>query len=459
MVKFWGSRFESSTDSLADQFSFSIAYDYRLAKYDCLVGIAHAGMLGSQKIIPAGDARKIVRGLKKIITMIDQGEYVFDPGQEDIHSDIQTQLKNMIGPAADRLHTARSRNDLIATDMKLYASVELLEMIGLITSLQTSLVNCADQHQDVMIPAYTHLQGAQVVLLAHHFLAYVEMLDRDKWRMFHCLERMDELPLGSCALSGTTLPIDRQSVAMEIGFSDVMSNSIDAVSDRDFVLEVLSILAMVGVHFSRIAEDLVLWSTAEFNFVDIDWSLCTGSSIMPHKKNPDICELIRGETAALISNLNQGLVLMKGLPLTYNRDMQLDKPPLFASVEKSKMMTMLLAKLFDSLKIKKDILAARVLDESFFTVDLMEYLIRKGVRYREAHDTVGRMVKECLDKGQKISDMPPSAWKAYHVKFDSDAKKILDPRVSVKMKQSTGSTNPRMVQKQIEEWKKILHSS
>lgn len=456
MTKFWGSRFAAKTDSLADKFSFSIGYDYRLAKYDCVVGAAHARMLGEKKIIPASDARKIVSGLRAIMTRLDKGTFRFDPKEEDIHSNIQNALKKLIGPAADRLHTARSRNDLIATDMKLYVSIETIELIGAVTSLQRSLVKLADKHQEVIIPAYTHLQAAQVVLLAHHLLAYVEMLDRDKWRMFDSLERMDELPLGSCALSGTTLPIDRKAVAEEIGFSDVTANSIDAVSDRDFIVETLSNLALLGVHFSRMAEDMIVWATTEFNFIDIDWTLCTGSSIMPHKKNPDICELIRGESATLISNLNRVLILLKGLPLAYNRDLQLDKPPLFESLETANDMARLLARLFDSLNLREETLKKRVTDESFFSVDLMEYLIRKGVSYREAHDTIGKMVKGCLDKGQKLADLDISVWKTYHPKFEPDAKKLLDPGMSVKMKQSFGSTNPRLVKKQIENWKKAL---
>lgn len=456
MTKFWGSRFEAGTDSLADKFSFSINYDYRLAKYDCVVSIAHARMLGANKIIPAGDAKKIISGLNKILDQIEKETYSFDSTQEDIHSDIQTKLKKSIGSAADRLHTARSRNDLIATDIKLYVSVETVAIISHITALQKTLVTLAEKNQEIIIPSYTHLQAAQVVLLAHHLLAYAEMLDRDKWRMFDCLERLDDLPLGSCALSGTTLPIDRQAVAEEIGFTQVTDNSIDSVSDRDFIVETLSNLALLGVHFSRIAEDMIIWTSSEFDFVDIDWSLCTGSSIMPHKKNPDICELIRGESATLISNLNQILVLLKGLPMTYNRDLQLDKPPLFESIEKSADMTQLLTKLFESLTFKTDKLATRVTEESFFSVDLMEYLIRKGVSYRDAHDTVGRMVKACLDKGQKLQDMDLAAWKKFHPKFELDAKKLLNPQMSVKMKQSFGSTNPKMVKNQIANWKKSL---
>ncbi|VAX35073.1 Argininosuccinate lyase [hydrothermal vent metagenome] len=456
MSKFWGSRFEGSSDSLADKFSFSISYDYRLAIYDVIGSIAHATMLGEQGIIPKTDANKIVSGLNKIGKQIDEEKFEFDPKEEDIHSNIQSALKKLIGKAADRLHTARSRNDLIVLDMKLYCLVELTIIINLLAKVQKAIIQFADQNQDVIIPAYTHLQSAQVVLLSHHMLAYVEMLERDKGRLFGALERLDTMPLGSCALSGTSLPIDRDFVAKELGFFATTQNSIDSVSDRDFIIEALSGLAIAGMHFSRMSEDLIIWATSEFNFIDIDWSLCTGSSIMPHKKNPDMLELIRGESAKLASNVNELLMLMKGLPLTYNRDLQLDKPPLFESVEKVKDMLGLLEKLFLTLKVNKSVVEERIHHEYFFSVDIMEYLIQKGITYREAHDTVGKMIKECVDKGKKIADLSDKELKKYSSKFESDVKKLLNPKMSVKIKKSLGSTNPKMVKKQIEKWKKVF---
>ena len=458
MTKLWGSRFKGKTDNLADKFSFSIDYDYRLAKYDVIGSIAHAQMLGKCKIISQTDSKKIVAGLKKLSKQIDNGIFKFDPNAEDIHTNIQSALKKLIGSAADKLHTARSRNDLIVLDMKLFCLVELILIINAIARLQKSILKFAQKNIDVIVPAYTHLQAAQVVLLAHHMLAYVEMLERDKGRLLDTFERTDTMPLGSCALSGTSLPIDRNYVAAELGFIATTRNSIDSVSDRDFIVESLSNCAILGMHFSRIAEDFIVWATSEFNFIDIDWSLCTGSSIMPHKKNPDILELIRGETAGLYSNLNEMLVLLKGLPLTYNRDLQLDKPPLFQSVEKVKDMLELLTKLFGSLKVKKDVLKKRIVDESFFSVDIMEYLIKKGVSYRKAHDIVGTMIKKCADKGIKIADLTKAQLKSYCPKFEPDVKKLLNPEMSVKIKKSSGSTNPAYVQKQITKWKKLLHA-
>ncbi|MBP9854275.1 MAG: argininosuccinate lyase [Candidatus Omnitrophica bacterium] len=457
MAKFWGSRFKGKTDQLADQFSFSIGYDYRLALYDCIGGIAHAKMLGKCKIIPKSDADKIVKGLKAIGQKIQNGKFEFDANEEDVHSNIQSVLKKNIGTAADKLHTARSRNDLIVLDMKLYCLVELNLIVEAITVLQKSILKFATKHKKTLIPAYTHLQSAQVVLLAHHMLAYVEMLERDKSRLKDAIVRMDVNPLGSCALSGTTLPTDRKCVTELLGFLATSQNSMDAVSDRDFIIESVSHLAMMGTHFSRIAEDMIIWATSEFNFVNIDWSLCTGSSIMPHKKNPDILELIRGESATILGNLNKLFVLLKGLPLTYNRDLQLDKPPLFESVEKMQMILPLLTKLFDTLKVNESKIAEKLDNESFFSVDMMEYLISKGVSYREAHDTIGRLIKDCADKGNKIVDLSEKELKKYHLKLDHGVKKLLNAESSVRNKKSFGSTSPQSIEQQLKFWKKNLN--
>ncbi|MCA9407731.1 MAG: argininosuccinate lyase, partial [Candidatus Omnitrophica bacterium] len=416
MSKFWGSRFEGSTDSLADKFSFSISYDYRLAKYDCIGGIAHAKMLGQCKIISSKDAAQITSGLQKLLKQIEKGSFKYNPKAEDIHTNIQEELKKLIGEAADKLHTARSRNDLIVLDMKLYCLDQIEQIKTLIQQLQKAIVVFASKNKDVIVPAYTHLQAAQVVLLAHHMLAYVEMLERDKTRLTDAVKRMDANPLGSCALSGTSLAIDRSLTTKLLGFAMTTANSMDSVSDRDFIVETLSAIAIAGMHCSRIAEDMIIWATNEFNFVNIDWSLCTGSSIMPHKKNPDILELIRGETAKLYSNLSEVLVLLKGLSLTYNRDLQLDKPPLFESIEKMQDILQLLTKLFTGLKINQQKIQPHIQNESLFSVDIMDYLINKNVSYRQAHDTVGRMIKECLDKGKKLSDLSLAELRKFHSK-------------------------------------------
>ena len=456
MSKLWGARFKKKTDPLADKFTFSIAYDHRLAKYDVVGSIAHARMLGHQGIIPKSDEQKIVAGLTRILGQIKAGKFKFDPKAEDVHTNIQTALKALIGKPADKLHTARSRNDQIVLDVKLYCLDEIDQIIAAAASLQKAIVAFARANHGVIIPAYTHLQSAQVVLLAHHMLAYVEMLERDKGRLQDCLKRLDSMPLGSCALSGTSLKVDRNYVAKLLGFATVAQNSMDAVSDRDFIIEAVSACAIVAVHLSRISEDLMLWATREFNLVAIDWAFCTGSSIMPHKKNPDVLELVRGSSAKVIARVTELMVLLKGLPLTYNRDLQLDKPPLFDALITTKDMLLVLAKVFAGLQVKKGSAAARVLDENFFCADAMEYLIKKGASHRDAHDILGAMVKDCLDKGRKISSLTEKELKTYAPQFSGDVKKLFNPQMSVKMKHSSGSTNPVLVEKQLNFWLKKL---
>ncbi len=458
MSKLWGGRFTKKSSKLADDFSFSISYDKCLAKYDVAGSIAHAQMLGKCKIISKKDSDKIVSGLKKIQKQILGGKFKFDAKAEDIHTNIQNVLKKQIGSAADKLHTARSRNDQIALDIRLYCLDQIALLFKGINNLQSSILGFALKNKDVIVPAYTHLQSAQVVLLAHHMLAYVEMLQRDKARLLDAGERLDLSPLGSCALSGTTLKTDRDFVAKKLGLKGICENSIDAVSDRDFVIEIISSLSIAAMHLSRISEDLILWVTNEFNFIDIDGAFCTGSSIMPHKKNPDILELIRGTTGKIYGNLSEILSLMKSLPLTYNRDMQLDKPPLFESIDTVKQMLEVLAALFKGVKIKKESINKKTENEALFSVDIMEYLIKKGVSYREAHDTIGKIVKECLDENQKISDLSIQQLKSYSPKFSNDVKKLLNAKASVVSKKSAGSTNPSLVHNQLLKWKKKLNA-
>ena len=326
--KLWGSRFTKKTNALTDKFTSSISFDQRLAKYDILGSIAHVRMLGLQKVIPLKDSAAIVRGLNALLEDLAKGKFRFDPGAEDIHSNVQDALVKKIGAVADKLHTARSRNDQIALDVKMYIKDELKEIMELVVLLQRSILKLAKDNAGVIIPGYTHLRVAQCVLLAHHLLAHIEALERDRQRLSDAAKRVDAMPLGACALSGTGLKINREQVKNLLKFKQLTANSIDSVSDRDFILEVLAGLSILSVHLSRLAEDLILWSTKEFNFIDIDFSFCTGSSIMPHKKNPDVLELIRGSVGKIQGDLSSVLILMKGLPLSYNRDMQLDKPPL-----------------------------------------------------------------------------------------------------------------------------------
>ncbi|MDD5512636.1 MAG: argininosuccinate lyase [Candidatus Omnitrophica bacterium] len=456
--KLWGTRFPKKTGVLTDKFTSSIAYDQRLAKYDILGSIAHARMLGKEKIIPAKDARKIIQGLSTILDDLKKGKFKYNPAAEDIHSNIQELLVKKIGSAADKLHTARSRNDQIALDIRMYMKEEIGETVDLLVMLQKAILKLAADNLKVLIPGYTHLQKAQCVLLAHHLLAYVEALERDKERIIDAGKRIDQMPLGSCALSGTGLPIDRKSVMQELKFKKLTANSIDSVSDRDFIIELLADLSIMAMHLSRIAEDLILWSTREFNFIDIDFSFCTGSSIMPHKKNPDVLELIRGSVGKVQGDFSSVLVMMKGLPLSYNRDLQLDKPPLFDAIDTVENILEIFIALFANIVVEKEAVAVKVQDESLFSVDIVEYLIKKGVSYRDAHDIVGKMVKDCLDRGKKISALSDQALKKYSPKLGADVKKILNPLASVMLKKSYGGTSPVLVKRQLENWRKILNA-
>jgi argininosuccinate lyase len=456
--KLWGTRFSKKTSILTDKFTSSISFDKRLAKYDCLGSIAHAQMLGRQKIIPLADSKAIVRGLNSILQDLKNNKFKFDLGAEDIHSNIQDMLHKKIGKSAHRLHTARSRNDQIALDIKMYLKEELDNFNELVTQLQKSILNLAQKNSKVIIPGYTHLQVAQCILLAHHLLAYIEGLERDKTRFKDAKERLDSMPLGSCAFSGTGLPIDRKFVAKKLGFKNVTANSIDSVSDRDFIIETLADISILSVHLSRIAEDLILWSTKEFSFIDIDFSFCTGSSIMPHKKNPDILELIRGSVGRIQGDLSSVLILMKGLPSSYNRDLQLDKPPLFDAVDTMGNILEILTALFENIVIEKEAIASRLADESLFSVDIVEYLIKKGVSYRDAHDIVGRMVRDCLDKGKKISSLTNYELKKFSPKLEPDVRKILNAWASVNLKYSFGGTSPKNVSKEMRKWGKRLNA-
>ncbi len=456
--KMWGSRFPKGTNALTDRFTSSIAFDKRLAKYDVLGSIAHAKMLGKQKIIPFKDSAAIVKGLNSILKDLESGKFKFDLSAEDIHSNVQDVLVKKIGAPAHKLHTARSRNDQIALDVKMYMKDEINDFVELIGLLQKSILKFARSNFKVIIPGYTHLQVAQCVLLAHHLLAYVECLERDKERLLDALKRLDKMPLGSCALSGTGLPIERNYVRNELGFKALTDNSIDSVSDRDFIMETLADLSILSVHLSRMAEDLILWSTREFNFIDIDFSFCTGSSIMPHKKNPDVLELIRGSVGKVHGSLSNVIMLMKGLPLSYNRDLQLDKPPLFDAIDTVKDILEIFIVLFENIVIEKEAIACKIVDESLFSVDIVEHLIKKGVSYRDAHDIVGKMVKGCLDKGKKISALTNSELKKYSPKLSLDVKNILNAWASVSLKTSHGGTSPKLVQKQLDCWRKKLNA-
>lgn len=454
--KLWGGRFATPTDPLVEEFTTSLPVERRLARYDVLGSIAHARMLGRCRILPASTARRLVRGLQAILAGLERGRLRLGGGHEDVHSAVQAALARRIGPAAQTLQTARSRNDQIALDMRLYCRDALGGIQRLIQTAQRAMVTFAHQHERVVLPGCTHLQHAQPVLLAHHILAYCEMLERDRGRLSDAWARADELPLGAGALAGTSFPIDRPYVARLLGFSRVSRNSVDTVSDRDFLLEILGALALLAMHTSRICEDLVLWMTAEFGFLELEEGLRTGSSMMPQKRNPDLLELVRGESGRVYGNLMALLTTMKGLPLSYQRDMQADKGPVFDSVDRSGMHLTVLARVFAGLRVHGDRIAAALQDESLYATDLAEYLVRRGMRFHAAHTAVGRLLADSAARRRPLRGFSVAELRRYAPAFGRDALALLDARVSVRGKRSAGGTAPRAVRAALRAWERRL---
>lgn len=450
--KLWGGRFTKSLNPIAERFTESLSFDRRLAPYDIEGSIAHVKMLARSKIIKTAIANKIINALSKLkkITPPPQGE-------EDIHMYIENLLTKKIGDLAKFMHTGRSRNDQVQLDTRLYVKDEIKNISQLLINLQKTIIHLADKNKDVIIPGFTHLQHAQPVLLAHHLLVYVNMFQRDKDRLNNLLKSTDVLPLGSGALAGSNLPLNRNYLAKILGFSKVSNNSMDSVSDRDYLIELLSDISIIGIHISRLAEELVLWSTKEFNFIDIDESLCTGSSLMPQKKNPDPAELLRAKTGRLNGNLVNLLTVIKGLPLTYNRDLQEDKPPVFDSIDTIKNSLEMASELIKGTKINKSYIT-KILEEndSYLATDLVDYLVTKGVAFRKAHHDVGRLVNHCQIKNSKLKDISITDFKIFNENFGADIKAKLNPKSSCLGKKTIGSTNPKMVEKNIRGWKRVL---
>jgi len=450
--KLWGGRFAKATDPRVERYTRSIEVDARLARYDVLGSIAHAQMLGACRIIRAGEAKRLVGGLRQLLRTIEQGRFVPDPDAEDIHSQIEAMLIRRLGPVAEKLHTARSRNDQVALDFRLWCRDAVAHVQAAIRELQHALVDVAEAHADVVIPGYTHLQRAQPVLLAHHLLAYVEMLERDHGRLRDALVRIDVLPLGAAALAGTSLPIDRRFVAKRLGFARIADNSLDAVSDRDFAVELLAACALLGVHLSRFAEDLILWATEEFGIIDLDDAFATGSSLMPHKKNPDVLELARGQAGLIIGQLGGLLSVLKSLPLAYNRDLQWDKPVVFQAVDGVVATLNVLAPLVQTLRVRRDRVKRLLQADTLCATDLAEHLVQRGVPFRTAHQIVGQLVLAAERQGCSLRRVP----KAQRVAIAPELASIdgvLDPAASVARKRSWGGTNPRHVRAAIKRWK------
>jgi len=455
--KLWGGRFKKNINKEMEEFISSLSFDKKLVKYDLLGSIAHAQMLGKCKIIIKEEKDKIVEGLQEILKEVQEGKLEIINGEaEDIHSWVENKLKEKIETIAGKLHIARSRNDQIALDERLYLKEEVLIIQDLLKDLQRSLLSSAQKKLGIIMPGYTHLQHAQPILFSHHLMAYFYMFERDKGRMQDLYKRIDVLPLGSAALAGTSFPIDREYVATQLGFNRVSENSLDAVSDRDFILEFLSASAILMMHLSRLGEEMVLWSSQEFNFIELDDSFCTGSSIMPQKKNPDAAELIRGKTGRVYGNLINLLTMMKALPLAYNHDMQEDKEPLFDSVEIIKKSLFLMSQMIKTLKVHRENMSASLQGDFSTATDLADYLVKRGLSFREAHKIIGEVVLYCIGNKKDLSLLNLQEFKSFHSVFDEQVLKILDPRIAVNAKKSYGGTSLDKVRDSIAKAKQIL---
>ncbi len=455
MAKLWGGRFSKETSELVDQFNASIGFDSRLWKQDIQGSIAHARMLGKCGIIPETDAESIVDGLESIADDIAAGKVEFDISAEDIHMNVEKLLHERIGDVAGRLHTARSRNDQIALDLRMYLKDQITATVSRLRDLQGALIAIAEQNVDTVMPGYTHLQHAQPVTLAHHIMAYVWMFERDVERFADCFKRTDVMPLGSAAMAGTTYPIDRQFVADQLGFSRISENSMDAVADRDFAAEFLAACAILGMHMSRFAEEIIIWNTREFGFVELDDAMATGSSIMPQKKNPDVAELIRGKTGRLYGDLMTLLTTLKGLPLTYNKDLQEDKEPVFDAVDTVLQCVPILQKLLETTDFRTQAMACSAEGDFSTATDVADYLVKHGIPFRQAHEIVGRMVQYCIGQGKTLDDLTLDEMKSFSPEFEESGQAFSIQR-SVESRDIPGGTAPAQVRKQIESAKKIV---
>lgn len=458
----WGGRFSAGPAELMLKFSESVSFDHRLAPFDIQGSKAQAAMLAHVGLITKAECKAIQKGLDEILKEIEAGKFVWDIRNEDVHMNIEQKLTARV-PAAAKLHTARSRNDQVATDMRLFFKHACGVLAERMAGVQKALLQVAERYQDVLIPGYTHLQRAQPVYLAHHLLAWMEMVDRDRRRFLEVADHANWCPLGSGAIAGTTLPIDREFTAKELGFVDtkgkprVTQNSMDTVADRDVFLEFASACAIAGVHFSRIAEDLILWSSSEFSYVSLPDSFCTGSSLMPQKKNPDSCELLRGKSARLQGNLHTLLTLAKGLPLTYNRDLQEDKPPVFDSFDQTAMCADVLAGTLAGMEVRQRACAAAVADPALLATDMADYLVTKGVAFRQAHHAVGAVVKLAEQKGVALNALTDVDVAGVHEAFGPDWKDIFDLKRAMQRRAGTGMPSPTQVKRQLQRWKKLLN--
>ncbi|GAB7387987.1 argininosuccinate lyase [Bacillaceae bacterium] len=448
-MKLWGGRFTKATDKLVEEYTASIEFDRELAREDILGSLAHVKMLGKCGILREEETAAITEGLKKVEAKIARGEAAFSVANEDIHMNIEKMLLEEIGPVGGKLHTGRSRNDQVATDMHLYLRERVIELVRLAADLQAALLEQAKENLDTILPGYTHLQRAQPVLFAHHLLAYVAMLQRDIERMQDSWKRINRLPLGAGALAGTTFPIDREYVAELLKFDEVYENSIDAVSDRDFIVEFLANAALLITHLSRLCEELVLWSSTEFSFVELDDAFCTGSSIMPQKKNPDVAELVRGKTGRVYGHLVGMLTVLKALPLAYNKDMQEDKEGMFDTVKTLQGALALFAPMIRTMKVNRSRMREAVTKDFSNATDLADYLVQKGLPFRQAHEIVGKTVLYCLENGKYLLDLTLDEFKQFSPQIEADIYDALQIERVVNARDVLGGTAKSQVAKQI----------
>ncbi len=454
----WKGRFQQQTAAVVQRFTESVSFDWRLYRHDIEGSIAHAKALEKAGILLAEERGAIEAGLRGIERDIGEGAFTFRPELEDVHMNIESALTARIGPVGAKLHTARSRNDQVALDLRLYLRAEIDATIARARGLQAALVRFARRHQDVAIPGYTHLQRAQPVLFGHHLLAYVEMLDRDIDRLRDARRRVNVLPLGSGAIAGSTIGLDRAYVATLLGFPDVTHNSMDAVSDRDFAVETVFAFALAGVHLSRLSEDLILFASSEFHLVRVSDAYSTGSSLMPQKKNPDVCELTRGKAGRLIGDLVALLTTLKGLPMTYNRDLQEDKTAVFDAVDQLGAVLEVFTGMVDELAVDAAGAAAAVADPGLLATDLADYLVLRGLPFREAHEVIGRLVAHCLDTGRSFPDLSVEEYRQFSEKFGADVFEIFDVGRALESRTAVGAPSPGNLERELQRWEKEIHA-
>ena len=459
MSKLWGGRFTRETDGLVEDFHSSITFDQRLYRYDIIGSIAHAGMLARVGIISAAEAGEIVRGLEEVLADIEAGRVEFCVAAEDIHMNVEQLLTAKIGEVGKKLHTARSRNDQVALDIRMYLKEEIDATVDLLRNLQETLLELAQGHIATVMPGYTHLQRAQPITLAHHLLAYVQMFSRDEDRMRDCRKRTDVMPLGSGALAGTTFPLDREYVSRSLGFAAITENSLDGVSDRDFAVEFTAAASLVMVHLSRFCEEIILWSSAEFGFIELDDSFSTGSSMMPQKKNPDVAELIRGKSGRVFGDLQALLVMLKGLPLAYNKDMQEDKEALFDAVDTVKKCLLTFRPMIATMRVRSDKMSQAARGGFTNATDLADYLVSRGVPFRQAHEIVGRAVLTCVERGIALDQLSLEKMQSFSPLVEEDVYSMINVDRCVAARKVPGGPAPDAVREAIDNIRRKLQKA